>query len=199
MTPAEKKADERYERAHRIASAMREHKSLVKVGKMYGITDERVRQIIKTIGSDIKGMKTLAAINIVESMGSEAGLSKRLDKNQSHRLQYSLGFGAQDLYARSRSETCLRLYREGKSRYEICDITGLCYRTVGLYLLKTGNRSLVKGEERKQRDANVAAKRAEGFTLKELSVIFEMTQTNIAYCINRHNYGTITKPKALVK
>lgn len=192
------------ERNNVIVEHFKQSGSLIKTGKEFGLTDERVRQIAKAEGVLTKDVRKVKAKQLLESVKDTLGLSTSLSPKDSRQIAHHLGVSYKQLKERNLQEAILECYEAGMCRVEIAKHLNVHYRTVSKYLsCENMPKGCLRGGETKERDAKLYADwkiihKNEGQThsLAQVARKYNMTYENAYYCVKRHLFNNIhTKQK----
>lgn len=179
-------------RNKRILEHFKQTCSLVKTGKRFKISDERVRQIVKDLGYTTAIVKKLSFLNRYEKAKENIGFGDNLNKKELHGIRYHLGVSYKEVKADNWKQEIVKLHEQGLNRTKISKELGLHYKTVSKYLKLSGKKpGCLRGKATKVRDAKLYADFLKIYETNKISPyievakLYNMTSTNALYCVRR--------------
>lgn len=165
-------------------------------GKKFSLTGERVRQIAQENNINIIELRKTNFLEKYNLVKDKLGLGEELTVDDAAYLAKNFNIQYKDVIAENITRAALELNKLGIGRVKAAHQLNLHYRTVSKYLdLKKVEPGCYRGEALKKRDAEMYLvwkkenKKDPKHAMGIVSKLYNISSTNVLYCLRRHLYG----------
>lgn len=172
------------ERDEKILEDLKTTLNCSETGKKFGVSHERVRQIAEENNFFVKKMIKKKAEGILENFIRDDDFKKKLSTKDVYYVHKHLGLSYIEMKQTKVKTKVLQLFGEGLDRNQIAEKIGVCRETVAKILIDEGYQAIFRGKKKSDRDKEIYRLVVkEGKSRAEVATLFNMTETNVGYCI----------------